>query len=114
MRHDKPSLRLAPDGEAMEERAPAHTNGSWELHIINHLISHCGIGGLEQTDEDTGSGFEETDEDTGSGFEESDLGDAEAEPVPVGISKKEKRRRKQGERKHAGNVLLQWCNDMAH
>ena len=95
-RYDKLSLWLAPDDEAMEETAPAHTNGNWELYIINHLIAHCSIGGLEQIDEEIST-------DTGSDFEDSELGYIEDEPVPVGKSKKEKRRRKQGE---TGNVLL--------
>ena len=81
----------------MEETAPAHMNGNWELYIINHLISHCGIGGLEQIDKEISS------TDTSSDFEDSELGYIEDEPVPVGKSKKEKRRRKQGE---TGNVLL--------
>src|SRR5258706_249522 len=52
MRNDKLSLWLAPDDEDMEGTATTHTNDSWELYIINHLISHCNVGGLELIQED--------------------------------------------------------------
>jgi len=106
MRLDKPSLRLARDDEAMET-APAHTNGNWELHIINDLISHCNVGHLKQIDNDIST-------DTGSEFEDSDPGYIEDEPVPVEKSKREKRRREQVEKQNAGKDLLQCCNDIAH
>ena len=101
MRYDNPSLRLAPDDDAMEETTT--TNDSWAIDIINHLISHCDKGGLEQIDK-------ESSNDLGSDFEDSDLGDVEDEPVPVAKSRKEKRGRKQGD---ACNILLQCCDDMA-
>jgi hypothetical protein len=106
MRNDQLSLRLAPDDDAMEETATTYANGAWELHIINHLISCCDVGGLEQIDEETST-------DTDSDFEEIELGYEEDEPAPVAKSNKEKRRRKQEERQDAGNVLLQCCNSMA-
>ena len=108
MRYDKPSLQLAPDDDDMEETATTHTNDSWELYIMNHLISHCDVGGLEQIDE------EEIPTDPGSDFEDSDLGDVEDvgdELAPV--RKKEKRGRKQGEKQVACNVLLQCRDDMS-
>jgi hypothetical protein len=106
MRNDKPSLQLAPDDEAMEETATTHTDDTWELYIIKHLISHCDVRGLEQIDE-------EISDDLGSEFDDSDLGDVEDEPAPVAKSRKEKRGRKQGEKKAACNVLLHRCDDMA-
>ena len=107
MRYDKPSLWLAAqDDDAMEEAATTHTNGSWELDIINHLISHCDVGGPEQIDE-------EISNDSGSDFEDSDLEDVKDEPVTVAKYRKEKRGRKQGEKQVACNVLLQRCDDMA-
>ena len=106
MRYDKPSLRLSPDDDAMEATT-THTNDDWELFIINHLISHCDVGGLEQIDEEI------SDIDPGSDFEDSDLGDVEDEPVTVAKSRKGKRGRKQGENQVACNVLLQRRVDMA-
>jgi hypothetical protein len=105
MRNDQLSLRLAPDDDAMEETATTHANGAWELHIINHLISCCDVGGLEQIDKETST-------DTNLDFEEIKLG-YEDEPAPVAKSNKEKRRRKQEEKQDAGNILLQCCNSMA-
>ena len=106
MRNDKPSLWLAPDDEDMEGTATTHTNDSWELYIINHLISHRDVGGLELIEEEIST-------DPGSDFEDSDLGDVEDEPVAVARSKKEKRWRKHGEKQVACNVLLQCCDDTA-
>ena len=100
MRSDKPSLWLTPRDGGKED-VTTHTDSSWELHIITHLISHCNVGGLDQIDDDIST-------DIGSGFE--DLGYVEVKPVPVAKSKKEKRRRK--EKQDAGNILLQCCTDM--
>ena len=105
MRSDKPSLWLTPNDGGIGETVTTHTNGSWELHIITHLISHCNVGGLGQIDEEIST-------DIGSGFEDRELGYVEVKPVPVAKSKKEKRRRKQREKQDAGNVLLQCCKDM--
>jgi hypothetical protein len=106
VRNDVLSLQLAPDDEAMEEMATTHTNGTWELFIVNHLISWCDIGGLEQINKEISA-------DSGSDFEESDRGYDDDEPAPVAKSKKEKRRRDQEERQGAGNVLFQCFNGMA-
>jgi hypothetical protein len=103
MRNDIPSLQLAPDDEAMEETAT--TNGSWELSIINHLISCCDVEGLEHIDE-------EISPDSDSDFEESDHGYDADEPAPVAKSSKEKKRRNREERQGAGNVLFQFLNGM--
>ena len=89
------------------EATTTHTDDGWELFIINHLISHCDVGGLEQIDEDI------SNIDSGSDFEDSDLGDVEDEPVTVVRSRKGKRGRKQGEKQIACNVLLQRRDDMA-
>ena len=75
MRSDKPSLWLTPDGGAMET-VTTHTNASWELHIITHLISHCKVGALEQIDEGVPA-------NTGSDFEDHNLGYVKVELVPV-------------------------------
>ena len=104
MRYDKPSLLPAPDDDPMEETVSTHTDDSWEPYIINHLISHCDVGGLEQIDE-------EISNDSGSEFKDSDLGDVEDEPAPAAKSRKEKRERKQGEKQVACNVSLQRCDD---
>lgn len=93
-----PSLRPVVDFQDIKEAGATHTTGSWELHIINHLISHCNLGALEEIDE-------EIPTETG-GF-------VEDKPVPVAKSKREKRRRKQGETQDAGNVFFQCCNDIA-
>jgi hypothetical protein len=106
LKHDKPSLWLAADNEAMEETATTHANGTWELSIINHLISCCNIGGLEQIDKEISAG-------AGSDFEESNLGYDKDEPAPVMKSNKRKRIGKQQEKRDAGNILLQCCNGMA-
>ena len=105
MRSDKPSLWLTLNDGGIGETVTTHTNGSWELHIITHLISHCNVGGVGQIDKEIST-------DIGSGFEDCELGYVEVEPVPVAKSKKEKRRRKQREKQDAGNVLLQCCKDM--
>lgn len=96
MRSDKPSLQLAPDAEGMERTATTHTDGQWELHIINYLISHCNAGGLGQTDKETSA----------SELDDSDLGYVEGTLVPVAKYKKQKGRGKQGEKQNTGNVLL--------
>lgn len=101
MRGDKPSLQLAPSGEGMEQMATTHTDGSWELYIINYLISHCNTGGLGQTDEEI----------SGSELEDGNHGYA---LVPVVKSKKERRRGKQEEKQNTDNALLNHCNEMAH
>jgi hypothetical protein len=106
MRNDVPSLRLAPDDEAMEETTTTHTNGNWELSIINHLISRCDVGGLERIDEETSA-------NSGSDFEESDRGYDDEELAPVAKSNKEKGRRNWEERQGAGNVLFQCFNGIA-
>jgi hypothetical protein len=90
VRLDKPSLQLAPSSEAMEEVASGFTAGAWEQHIINHLISHCNLGGLEPIDEETSS----------SDSEDSDFGHDEDEPAPVAQSSKQK------EKQSNGNVLF--------
>ena len=91
MRHDKPSLQLAPNDETMEETSTPHTAGTWEQHIINHLISYFNVGDLEPIEVTSSSDWEGSDED---------------EPVPVA---KVKGKGKQKERKDPGNTLaLQW------
>ena len=100
MRHDTPSLQLAPNDEAMEEMATTHTVGHWEQYIIDHLISCCEVEGLELIEVNSSLDSEE-----------SALGYDEDEPGPMAKSEKEKRRRKQ--KQDAGNILLQCCNGMA-
>ena len=86
------------DDDTTEETAITHTSDRWEVFIINWLISHCDSGALEQISKD----------DTSFNLEDRGLRDLEDEPA------KEERRRKQGEKQAAGNVLLPCCNAMAH
>ena len=63
MRHNKPSLQLAPNDETMEEMLTPHTAGTWEQHIINHLISYFNVGDLELIKVTSSSDWEGSDED---------------------------------------------------
>lgn len=101
VRHDKPSLQLAPNDEAMEETPDTYTAGRWEHHIINHLISSCKIRDLGPLEDGSNSG------------DDSNVGDDENEPVSAANYKMEKRRGKQKGEQDPGNVLLQRCNGMA-
>ena len=95
MRSDKPSLWLTPRDRGKED-VTTHTDGSWELHIITHLISHCNVGGLDQIDDDIST-------DIGSGFE--DLGYVEVEPVPVAKSN-----RRRGEERRSKMPVISYCS----
>jgi hypothetical protein len=46
--------------EAIEETAATPAFGSWEQHIIGHLISHCDFRGLECIKENPSSDYEES------------------------------------------------------
>ena len=88
-RLSKPILQMAPDDGDMEE--DTHTNGTWELHIINHLMVH-------RTNE-------EGSVDSASDFEPGDLGNDKDEPTLEAKYRKEKRDGKQREKQDGGKAL---------